>query len=571
MRLSQLISRTLRQAPAEAETPSHQLLLRAGLAQQVAAGVYTFLPLGWRAMRKVERIIREEMDAIGGQEVHMPVMQPVELWEESGRLDTYIPPLFITEDSRERRFALGPTHEECVTDLFRQQAQSYRDVPAIIYQIQVKMRNEVRSRGGLIRVREFIMKDAYSFDLDWPDMDKTYDLVFAAYQKIFDRCALPAIAVHADSGPIGGKDSQEFIYVTEIGEDEILLCESCGYAANAEKADHKKLTLPAEQPLAVEEVSTPGIKTIDELAKFLDVPAERTLKAVFYSASGETVFVAIRGDLQVNETKLRNALGGGEPQPMDERAVEAAGIVAGSASPVGLKDGARGNVRIVADDSVRAAHNLVAGANKPDAHLRNVNYERDWQADVVADISLAQEGDDCPQCQDGKLAVRRGIEVGHVFKLGPKYTETMNVSILGPDGEQRTPVMGCYGIGLGRLLGSILQEYHDERGIIWPASIAPFDVHLVALKPDVDEVGDAANRIYDDLRSRGIEVLYDDRDESPGVKFADADLLGMPLRVTVSPRTLEQQSVEIKRRSEEETSLVGLAEAVDHITKTATR
>ncbi len=565
MRLSHLISRTLRQAPAEAEAAGHQLLLRAGLVQQLAAGIYTFLPLGWRAMRKIEQIIREEMDAIGGQEVHMPVMQPVELWEESGRLDTYIPPLFITEDQRERKFALGPTHEEVVTDLVRQQVQSYRSLPALIYQIQVKMRNEVRSRGGLIRVREFIMKDMYSFDLDWPELDKTYDLVFRAYENIFRRCEVPVTAVHADSGPIGGKDSQEFMYFTDVGENEILVCPSCGYAANAEKADHKKLTLPTEELLPVEEVATPGIKTIDELARFLNVPVERTLKAVFYAASGEPVFVAIRGDLAVNETKLRNALDGAEPRLMDDREVEAAGLIPGSASPVGLNEKARRPVRIVADESVLTSHNLIGGANKPDAHLRNVNYERDWRADVIADIALAREGDACPQCHEGKLGVKHGIEVGHVFKLGTKYTDKMNVTVLDQDGDQRTPVMGCYGIGLGRLLGSILQEHHDERGIVWPASVAPFDVHLVALKPEAPEVRAGAECLYDELRARGIEALYDDREESPGVKFADADLLGMPMRVTVSPRTLEKQSVELKRRSEEGTSLLGLAEAAEKV------
>jgi prolyl-tRNA synthetase len=562
MRLSHLMARTLRQAPAEAETASHQLLLRAGLVKQLAAGIYSFLPLGWRALRKIEQIIREEMDAIGGQELRMPAMQPDELWRESGRRETYIPPLFVAKDRRERELVLAPTHEEAITDIFRQQVQSYRELPVLAYQMQTKFRNEVRSRGGLIRLREFIMKDAYSFDADWAGLDKSYDAAYAAYHKLFARCGLPVIAVHADSGAIGGKDSQEFMHLTDVGEDSILICSHCQYAANEEKADHRKRTLPPEDAQPLEEVDTPGIKTIDELAAFLSVPIDRTLKAVFYSASREPVFVAIRGDLAVNETKLRNALGGVDVRLMDDREVEAAGLVAGSASPAGLKDAAKRSMRIVADDSVLTSPNLVGGANKPDVHLRNVNYERDWQADIVTDLSLAREGDPCPQCHEGTLSVRRGIEAGHVFKLGTVYTEKMGATFLDAEGQQRPAVMGCYGIGLDRLLAAIIEANHDERGIVWPASVAPFAVHLVALNPDRAEVRETAERLYDELRERGVDVLFDDREESPGVKFADADLLGMPLRVTVSPRTLEKSSVELKRRSESETALVPLAEAV---------
>lgn len=565
MRLSQLFARTLRQAPAEAETPSHQLLLRAGLVQQLAAGIYSFLPLGWRALRNVEQIIREEMDAAGGQEVHMPVLQPVELWEASGRRESYIPPLFILKDRRERELALGPTHEEVVVDLFKQQVQSYRSLPSLVYQIQTKFRNETRSRGGLIRLREFVMKDLYSFDVDWEGLDRSYDAVFLAYKKIYERCGLPAIAVEADSGPIGGKDSQEFMHLTEVGEDQVLICGQCGYAANTEKADHKKRSLPPEEPLAVEEVSTPGIKTIEELSKFLDVPHDRTLKAIFYDASGEPVFVAIRGDLNVNETKLRNVLGGGDLRLMDDEEVEEAGLVAGSASPADLKKSAKRPVRVVADDSVLSSPNLVGGANRPDAHLRNVNYPRDWEADVVADISLARDGDACAKCDGGTLAMHRGIELGHVFKLGTLYSEKLGATFLDQDGKQRETVMGCYGIGLDRLLAAIIEANYDEQGIVWPDSIAPYPAHLVALSPDRAGVREHAERLYAELTDRRVEVLYDDRDESPGVKFADADLLGMPLRVTVSPRSLGKDSVELKRRSETETTLVPLAEAAERV------
>ncbi|MCH8066921.1 MAG: proline--tRNA ligase, partial [Chloroflexi bacterium] len=556
MRFSHLFSRTLRDAPAEAETPSHQLLLRAGLVQQLAAGIYSFLPLGWRALRKIEQVIREEMDAAGGQEVHMPVLQPIELWETSGRRDTYVPPLLVVKDRRERELALGPTHEEVVVELFKRQVQSYRELPALVYQIQTKFRDEVRSRGGLIRLREFTMKDMYSFDASWESLDESYAAMFEAYTKLFERIGVPAIAVEADSGPIGGKDSQEFMHLTEVGENEVLICTSCGYAANTEKADHRRLTLPAEKQAAMEEVATPGVTTIEEVARFLDVPQRKTLKAVFYAATGTgsspqaepeaqyPVFVAIRGDLDVNETKLRNALGGAGLRLLDDREVAAAGLVAGSASPVGLKEMAKRPVRVVADESVTDSPNLVGGANKEGFHLRNVNYERDWQADIVANISLAHEGDACARCEDGTFKVERGIEIGHIFKLGTVYTEPLGATFLDAEGQRRVPVMGCYGIGVDRLLAAAIEANHDENGIIWPREIAPFAVHLVVLNPERDEVGATADRLYAELGERGIEVLYDDREESPGVKFADADLLGMPLRITVSPRNLKQDSVE---------------------------
>ncbi len=575
MRISHLLARTLREAPSDAETPGHQLLLRAGLVQQFSAGIYSFLPVGWRALRKIEQIIRDEIDAIGGQEVRLPLLQPAELWVASGRLETYDPPLFVVKDRRERELALPPTSEEAVTTLFKQQVQSYRELPVLAYQIGAKFRNEVRARGGLIRLREFIMMDLYSFHAGWEDLGVTYDDAYRAYENIFRRCGVDAIAVHADSGGIGGKDSQEFVHLTDVGDVKVLICPNCGYAANEEKADHKKRALPPADPAPVEEVSTPGIKTIDELAKFLNVPSYKTLKAVFYAASqagrpaGEPVFVAIRGDLDVNETKLRNALGGAELRLMDDKEVAAAGLVAGSASPAGLKERAQRSVRVVADDSVVASHNLVGGANRPDTHLRNVNYGRDWQADIVADISLAREGDPCPQCETGALTVRRGIEIGHIFKLGTVYTEKLEATFLDQEGKQRPAVMGCYGIGLDRLLGTIIEANHDERGIVWPAEVAPFAVHLVSLNADKPGVRDAAERLYAELTARGVEALYDDREESPGVKFADADLLGMPLRVTVSPRTLEKDSAELKRRTERETKLVPAKEAGEQVANLA--
>ena len=563
VRFSRLFGKTLRQAPAEAESISHQLLVRAGMIDQIAAGVYSYLPLGWRALRKIEAIIREEMDAAGGQELSMPALQPIEIWEASGRREAFGDTLFVLTDRRERRLVLGPTHEEVVTELFKRHVQSYRDLPLLLYQIQTKFRNEARSRGGLLRVREFTMKDLYSFDTDWEGLDESYRRMQIAYQRIFDRCGVPTIPVQADSGAIGGKDSQEFMFLTDIGEDQVLLCPRCGYAANVEKADHKKGELPPEEPLPVGEVHTPGVKTIEALASFLSIPFNKTLKAVFYAADGEPVFVAVRGDLEVNEVKLRNALHASELRLMDDIEVRHYGLVAGSASPVGLT----GRVRIVADDSVVNAPNLVGGANRPDYHLRNLNYGRDWQADIVADIALARPGDPCRECGE-PLTVRRGIEMGHIFKLGTVISEKLDATFLDREGRAQLAVMGCYGIGIGRLLAAIIEANHDERGIIWPRSVAPYQVHLVALNVDRPAVSEAADRLYADLQRAGIEVLYDDREESPGVKFNDADLLGMPLRVTVSPRTLEKDSVELKPRNEKDPTLAPLPDALDRIRTT---
>jgi prolyl-tRNA synthetase len=559
MRLSQLFGKTMRQAPAEAETDNHRLLLRAGLVQQLAAGVYSYLPLGWRVLRKIEQIIREEMDAAGGQELMMPALHPVELWEASGRRQKYGDDLFVLKDRRDRYLALGPTHEEVTVELFKRHVQSYRDLPLLLYQIQTKFRDEPRPRGGLIRLREFMMKDLYSFDADWEGLDVSYQKMLQAYKNIFQRCGVPIVVVLAHSGAMGGRDNQEFVYLCDVGEDEAVLCESCGYAANTEKAELRKHRPEPEELLPVEEVSTPGIKTIEELAGFLNVPPSKTLKAVFYSAGGQPVFVAIRGDLEVNETKLCHVLGVDELRFMDDREVEAVGLVAGSASPRGLQ-----GVRVVADDSAPDAPNLIAGANKPDTHLRNVNYGRDWSADVVADIALAREGDPCPTCES-PLRCRRGIEMGHVFKLGTYYSEKLGATFLDREGAARPAIMGSYGIGLERLLAAVVEANHDEKGIIWPASLAPFDAHLVVLNPDRPGVVEAADRLYADLRAAGIDLLYDDRDESPGVKFNDADLLGMPLRLTVSPRTLEKDAVELKGRRESQPTIYPLERATAEV------
>jgi prolyl-tRNA synthetase len=555
MRLSRMFGRTLRQAPAEAETDNHKLLLRARLVEQLAAGIYSYLPFGWRVVRRIEEIIREEMDAAGGQEVHLPVLHPAELWAESGRLET-VDVLFKVYDRREREMVLGATHEEVVVDLARHNIQSYRDLPQLLYQIQTKMRDEQRPRGGLLRVREFTMKDLYSFDADWDALDISYQRMAEAYARVFSRCGVPTVAVEADSGAIGGKDSQEFLFLTEIGEDTALLCPTCHYAANAERAEFRKRPPTPAEPLPLEEVATPGAKTIEAVASLLKVPSHETLKAVFYLADGEPVFVAIRGDLEVNEIKLRNALHALDLALMDDEAVRRAGLVAGYASPVGV-----GGIKVVADTSAVESPNLVAGANKADTHVRNANHGRDWTADIVTDIALAREGDPCPRC-GAALETRRGVEMGHIFKLGTVYSDKMGATFLDDAGQSHPLVMGCYGIGVGRLLAAVVEANHDERGIIWPSELTPFDVHLVALNLDRDSVRDTAERLFGELQAAGLRVLYDDRDETAGVKFNDADLLGLPVRLTISPRTLERGAVEIKPRTEKEFASVPLAEAV---------
>ncbi|MBM3157026.1 MAG: proline--tRNA ligase [Chloroflexi bacterium] len=554
MRLSKLFGKTLREVTAEAELPSHQLLLKAGMIYQVTAGVYSYLPLGWRALRKLEQIIREEMDAAGGQEVHLAVLQPFEWWQDSGRDLAFGQSLFTLFDRRERKLALGPTHEEMVTDMARRNVKSYRDLPMMVYQIQTKFRDEPRPRGGLVRVREFTMKDAYSFDADAAGLDISYKKVVQAYKNIYARCGLKAMLIEADSGAIGGKDSHEFMVATEIGEDEIIYCGKCACAANAERAGFVKEKLPDEKPLPLLEVATPGAKTIEEVANLLGIPKNRTIKAVFYSADGEPVFVIIRGDLDVNEVKLKNALKVSELRLANDEEVKAAGLVAGSASAIGLK-----GVKIVADDSITTGHNFVVGANRNGYHLKNANYPRDFKADIITDIAQAKAGYHCAQC-GSRLLSERGIEIGHVFKLGTVFSEKQGALYIDRDGVQKPLVMGCYGIGVGRLLAAVIEQNHDDKGIIWPVSVAPYTVYLCALGMDDEAVASAAEKLYRELCASGIEVIYDDRNESPGVKFNDADLLGIPVRLTLSKRTLKSISAEVKLRRDKDAVLVPLSQ-----------
>ena len=572
-----MFGHTLREAPTEADTPSHALLLRGGYIDQLMSGVYTFMPLGHRVKRNIEQIIREEMDGAGAQEVTMPAIQPAELWDSTGRRAAMGDVLFQLTDRRDRELALGPTHEEVVTRLFADHAVSYRDLPVTLYQIQTKFRDEARPRGGLIRVREFTMKDAYSFDADDAGLDVSYSAMFEAYRRIFARCGVPTVPVQADSGAIGGKGSQEFIFLTNIGEDTIILCDTCTYAANQEKAEFVRPTAIPGDAQPIEEVATPGVTSIEALTEFLGVEARQTAKAVFFmwtpydKSSSSPVVAVVRGDLEVNEIKLANVVGGGTIRPMIDEEVRLYGLVPGYASPIGLWPNDKG-INLIADLSVTESPNLVSGANRPDFHLRNVNFDRDWTTtdNRVGDIASAQAGHGCPRCaaenRDGHLRAARGIEMGHVFRLEYTYTRASGVRVQNEDGTPLTPTMGCYGIGVGRILSAAVEAHFDDAGIQWPAEIAPYDVHLVGIGLDRDaEAAADAEALYAQLTKAGLDVLFDDRDERPGVKFNDADLLGMPVRLTVSSRNTKAGVVETKARAAAEAESVARADVLARV------
>ena len=554
MRRSQLFGRTLRESPSEAEIPSHQLLLQAGMIRRLVVGMYSYLPLAQRALRKIENIIRDEMDAIGGQEIDMPLVQPAGLWQETGRWEMLVgKELAGFADRFGRRLVLAMTHEEAVTDLVRNQTNSYRQLPLMLYQIKLKFRDEPRPRAGLIRVREFAMKDAYSFHADEADLDRYYAEMHEVYLNIFHRCGIDVVAVESDPGIIGGTEAHEFMLLADAGEDRVIACNSCDYRANADVAVMQKAQVNNGEPEPIEEIETPNQTTIEDVANYLGVEKEQTLKAVFYSTDESLIFAAIRGDIEVNETKLKQAVGATHLWFSTDEELKRYGLVAGYASPIDVK-----GVTIVVDDSVASTPNLIAGANKPGYHLKNMTYSRDFKADVVADISLARGGMTCVHC-GGTLTEKRGIEVGNIFKLGTKYSEAMNATYLSQKGRPQQLLMGCYGIGIGRLLASIVEANHDADGIIWPAAVAPYQIHLMHIGKG-DEVRQRTEDLYTELRAQGYEVLYDDRQESPGVKFKEADLLGMPLRLTMSQRTLETDSVEIKRRTEQNRDVVKLDE-----------
>ena len=547
MRYSRYFVHTLFEVPKEAETPSHILLLRGSYIYPAAAGIYSLLPLGHRVAEKVKKIIREEMDGIDGMEVTMPVLNPAELWKATKRYYDIGPELFRIRDRRNREFVLAMTHEEIITDIAKKFLRSYRDLPVMLYQIQTKIRDEARPRAGLLRVREFQMKDAYSFHPDFDDLDRYYPRIYNAYLRVFARCGLQAVPIEADTGIMGGTGSHEFMLESPHGEDQFVVCAACGYRANTEKAVGVKPAvddLPADPP-AMERVATPGVRTIAQLMDFFGTSEDHFLKTVAYEADGELVLAVVRGDFNVSSTKLANHLKAVHLDMASEEALEKEGLHGGFLSPVGL-DGKK--IRVVVDTSVGDRTLYVAGGNDVDVHLKNVVAGRDFTITDRADIAEVRHGDGCAQCGTGTLEIRRGIELGHTFKLGTKYTapDTMDVTFLDAEGENRRVVMGCYGIGVERLMASVVERWHDEAGIIWPVSIAPFQVVISTLgkKADVDAT---AEELYRELGRRW-EVIYDDRDESPGVKLKDADLLGIPVRVVVSQRGLKQGTFEVKVR-----------------------
>ncbi|MEZ4862656.1 MAG: proline--tRNA ligase [Caldilineaceae bacterium] len=554
MRLSKLFFQTLREAPAETEVISYQLMLRTSMVRQVAAGIFDYLPLGQRVKHKIEAIIREEMDAIGGQEVTLPMVHPAEIWQRSGRWYEIGDDMARLRDRNGRDMCLGMTHEEVMADLASQVIRSYRQLPVVLYQIQTKFRDEPRPRGGLIRVREFTMKDAYSFDRDMAGIDAFYPRIYQAYFDIFRRCGIDVVAVESDTGMMGGTMAHEFMALAPIGEDTLLLCDSCGYKANRQIATFRKsvATEGEAQPLA--EVHTPAVNTIAALADFLQIPESATAKAIFLMAElqgddgqprEQFVFAVVRGDMELNETKLTNAIKARRLRPATVDEIKSIGAEPGYGSPLGIQ---RDQVILVVDDLIPQSPNLVAGANRQDWHYRHVNYGRDYSADLVIDLVAAGEGAACPQCGEAMCAVR-GVEVGNIFKLGAKYSKAMGAYYLDEQGEQQPIVMGSYGIGSGRLMACVLEEHYDEQGIRWPISIAPYQVMLVSLAtPRTPDVTAAADGIYQQLSEAGIEVLYDDRDERAGVKFNDADLLGIPLRLTIGAKGLKNGIVEYKVR-----------------------
>ena len=546
MRATNLYAPTLRNTPAEAEIASHRLMYRAGLIRKSAGGMYTYLPLAWRTIRKIEQIIREEMDAAGGQEIMMPILQPSELWEESGRWGAYGAEMIRVKDRHDREFCMGPTHEEMITALVRDELRSYKQLPVLLYQIQDKFRDERRPRFGIMRSREFIMKDLYSFDKDIEGMNESYRKMSVAYTNIFTRCGLDFRAVEADSGAIGGGHSEEFTVLAPEGESRIACCDACSYAASDEKAALRPMDAPDEAELPLEKVATPGTHTIALLAEYLKVPVEKTIKAVAYQTEDDTLILAfLRGDHEVNEIKLANAVPGARDLRMaDEDAIRAVGGCPGFMSPIGIAK----STHIVVDETAMRMHNAVSGANEADFHYTNVNPKRDFGAVTVADIRLVEEGDACPVCEQGHLHIGRGIEAGQIFALGTKYSEAMGATFLDEAGKAQPMQMGCYGIGVGRTMAAAIEQNHDEHGIIWPRAIAPYEVVVVAVNAKVEEQLAYAEAIYKELRAAGVDVLLDDRRERAGVKFNDCDLIGYPVRIAVGPKTIENGSIEVKVR-----------------------
>jgi prolyl-tRNA synthetase len=559
MRYSKYFIPTYKEVPSDAEVISHQFMLRAGLIRKLTSGIYTYLPAGLRSIQKVENIIREEMNRAGAIEVLLPSVQPAELWQESGRWDYYGSELLRFKDRHNRDACLGPTHEEVITDLVKKEIRSYKQLPLNLYQIQTKFRDEIRPRFGLMRCREFIMKDAYSFDVDEESANHSYEVMYEAYSNIFRRCGLKFRAVEADTGPIGGSYSHEFMVLADTGEDQIVNCLNCQYAANLERAEVGTMGHPSEfqegnlKPL--EEVETPDIKTVEEVTSFLSARPEELIKSLIFLADGEAVAALVRGDHELNEIKLKNFLGAQEVElAAPELVAETTGAPMGFAGPVGLK------VKIVADQAIAAMKNFVTGGNRKDLHLKNVNLYRDFEVGRFGDLRLITSNDSCPRC-GGDIQFGRGIEVGHIFKLGTKYSESLNAVFLDQLGKEKPIVMGCYGIGVGRTVAAAIEQNNDKDGIIFPVPIAPFEVSLLPLQMHEAGVVEAAEKLYQVLLDQGVDVLIDDRDERAGIKFNDADLLGTPIRVTVGHRGIQKGQVEIKLRSDSENEPVAVKDA----------
>lgn len=559
MKMSQMYIPTLKETPADAEVISHQLMLRAGLMRKLSSGIYTYLPLGYRVIRKFEDIVREELNKAGAQELLLPALQPAELWEESGRFQNYGPELMRLKDRHGRDFCLGPTHEEVITDLVRDEVRSYKELPLNLYQIQSKYRDEIRPRFGVLRGREFIMKDAYSFDIDEDGLQESYQKMYDAYCNIYSRCGLEYRPVEADTGAIGGSDSHEFMVLADAGEDIVVYCEECNYAANLELAKSKSETVKNnEEAKELEIIDTPDITTIEELVAELDLPAEKMIKAVLYQGKDEIILALVRGDYQVNDIKLGNLLDIVNLELISDEAYESLNTVKGFTGPVNLD-----NVRIIADELVMEVVNGVAGANQVDKHYVNVNPRRDFEIGEVADIREVKEGEKCIHC-GGHLSLTPGIEVGQVFKLGTKYSEPLGATFLDENGKSKPMVMGCYGIGITRTVAAAIEQNHDEYGIVWPKALAPFLVEILVLGKN-NEVSERAEQIYHELTSEGIDVLLDDRKERAGVKFNDADLIGCPIRITIGGRSLKEGTLEVKLRKTGEESKIEIDQYLSQI------
>lgn len=566
MKLTEYLLPTLKEDPADAEIVSHKLMIRAGMIRKLASGIYTYLPYGLKAVKKVEKIIREEMERAGALEVLMPSIQPKELWEESGRWSFYGKELLRLQDRAGRDFCYGPTHEEVITDLVRNNVRSYRDLPLNLFQIQTKFRDEIRPRFGIMRAREFSMKDGYSFDIDEKSAEKTYMKMYEAYSRIFERCGLDYRAVEADTGNIGGNFSHEFMVIADSGEDLIYLCNSCKYAANREKAEvsYKIADVnvdEVEKPL--EKVLTKGKQSIEDVSAFLNISKQKLAKTIVYLVDSKLCIVLVRGDREGNEIKVKNHLKANEIRlATDDEITNNLGLPIGYMGPYGLK-----NIKVIADISLKGLKNFVTGANEVDYHLINANFGRDIQIDEFADISEAVDGDYCPRCDEGKLYSKRGIEVGHIFKLGTKYSKSMNAIFLDEKGKEQYMVMGCYGIGVGRTVAASIEQNHDKDGIIFPLPIAPFHVLVVPTNVNDIEILDVANQLYKVLKEKGFDVLIDDRNERPGVKFKDADLIGVPFRVNIGNTFKNEKKFELVIRATKEKKLFELESVINYISE----